>query len=223
MAISDSVYYRTGDIVKQNENKDVVCLSRVENQIKIRGYRVEPEEIETYLNQIEGIKQSVVTALETSEIDKILEAYFTSEISIDSKEIANYLSTKLPAYMIPSVFKRVEKFIENANGKIDRKRVLECVEVKDDDALTNIMLSDKLTNIQKRVFDVIIANLGEKVTDNVSLDMDFNSIGLDSITFIKTVVALEREFNFEFDDEMLLITKFPTVKSMVEYVESKAQ
>lgn len=223
VTISDSVYYRTGDIVKQNENNDVVCLSRVDNQIKIRGYRVEPEEVEIYLNQIEGIKQSVVTVLETSEIDKILGAYFTSEINIDSKEIANYLSTKLPAYMIPSVFKRVEKFIENANGKIDRKRVLECVEVKDNDALPNILLSDKLTNFQKRAFDVIIANLGEKVTDNVSLDMDFNSIGLDSITFIKTVVALESEFNFEFDDEMLLITKFPTVKSMVEYVESKAQ
>jgi len=41
--ISDSVFYRTGDIVKQDENKDVVCLGRLDNQIKIRGYRIEPE------------------------------------------------------------------------------------------------------------------------------------------------------------------------------------
>ena len=53
--------------------------------------------------------------------------------------------------------------------------------------------------------------------------MNFIDVGLDSITFIKIVVALEGEFGFEFDDDMLLITKFPTVQSMVEYVESKVQ
>lgn len=221
VTISDSVFYRTGDIVKKNENEDVICLGRVDNQIKIRGYRVEPEEVESHLNQIEGIKQSVVIALETNEIDKILGAYYISEINIDSKDIVDYLSAKLPPYMIPSVFKRVVKFIENANGKTDRKKVLECAEVESDDALLNVAVSDVLTDVQKRAFEVIIANLSKKVSDNVSLDMDFNSIGLDSITFIKTIVTLECEFDFEFDDEMLLITKFPTVKSMVEYVESK--
>ena len=223
VAISDSTYYRTGDIVKQNKNKDVVCLGRADNQIKIRGYRVEPEEVEAHLNQLEGIKQSVVIALETNEIDKILGAYYISEINIDAKVIINYLSPKLPFYMIPSVFKRVEKFIENANGKIDRKRVFECAEIKFDDDILDISVSDELNDVQKKAFEVIIANLSEKVSDNVTLDMDFNSIGLDSITFIKTIVALEGEFDFEFDDEMLLITKFPTVKSMVEYVESKIQ
>ncbi len=221
VTILGSTYYRTGDIVKQNENKDVVCLGRVDNQIKIRGYRVKPEEIETHLNQIEGIKQSVVIALETNEIDKILGAYYISEIKIDSKYIADHLYAKLPSYMIPSVFKRVEKFIENFNGKMDRKRVLECVEFKSNDDIPDVSASDELTDFQKRAFDVIITNLSEKVSDNVSLDMDFNSIGLDSITFIKTIVALECEFDFEFDDEMLLITKFPTVKSMIEYVISK--
>lgn len=221
VTISDSTFYRTGDIVKQNENKIVVCLGRVDNQIRIRGYRVEPEEIEAHLNQIEGIKQSVVISLETNEIDKILGAYYISELNIEPKDIVNYLSQKLPPYMLPSVFKRVEKFFENSNGKIDRKRVLECAEVKNDEAIPDVPVSDELTDIQKRAFEVIIANLSKKVSDNVSLDMDFNSIGLDSITFIKTIVALECEFDFEFDDEMLLITKFPTVKSMIEYVESK--
>jgi acyl carrier protein len=53
------------------------------------------------------------------------------------------------------------------------------------------------------------------------LDSDFSSIGLDSLTFIQLIVVLEETFGFEFDDEVLLITGFPTVKSMVEYVESK--
>ena len=83
--------------------------------------------------------------------------------------------------------------------------------------------ANTLTDIQKSVFKVIISSLSEKVSDNISLDMDFNSAGIDSITFVTTIVALESEFDFEFDDEMLLITKFPTVKSMVEYVESKVK
>ena len=223
VAIAESIFYRTGDIVKLNENHDVICLGRADNQIKIRGYRVEPEEIETQLNEIEGIKQSVVVALETNEFDKILGAYYISDNNMNLKNIVDYLLLKLPSYMIPSVFKRVDEFILNTNGKIDRKRVLDCTEIKTDDGIQEDSASNELNDIQKRAFEVIISNVSEKVSNNISLDMDFNSIGLDSITFIKTIVALEGEFDFEFDDEMLLITKFPTVKSMVEYVEIKIQ
>ena len=221
VTVSDSTFFRTGDIVKLNESQDVICLGRADNQIKIRGHRVEPEEIETYLNQFGGINQSIVIPLETNEIDKILGAYYTSDTDINSKDIVDHLVVKLPAYMIPSAFKRVEKFILNANGKIDRNRILECVEIKADKYLPKISDFNKLTDIQTRAFEIIISNVNDKVSNNISLDMDFNSIGLDSITFIKTIVALESEFDFEFDDEMLLITKFPTIRSMVEYVESK--
>lgn len=63
------------------------------------------------------------------------------------------------------------------------------------------------------------------IKDLTKIDINVNAIiqdiSLDSITFIKMVVALEETFNFEFDDEMLLIIKFPTIKSVIEYVESK--
>lgn len=76
-----------------------------------------------------------------------------------------------------------------------------------------------LAYIQNKVLDIIIQNLADQASSCVSIDSDFSEV--DSITFIKIVVALESEFDFEFDDEMLLITNFPTVKSMVEYVMSK--
>ena len=59
--------------------------------------------------------------------------------------------------------------------------------------------------------------------DEVNIDMDFESLNLNSISFITMVVQIESAFDFEFDDEMLLITKFPTVRSIVDYVESKLQ
>ncbi len=213
--------YCTGDVGMYLPDGDLVCLGRTDNQIKIRGHRIELEEIEAHLNQIEGIDQSVVIVLQTNETDKVLEAFYISDSNISSKDIAEHLSAKLPLYMIPSAFKRVERFILNTNGKIDRNRVLECEEIKSDNDMKKTSCSDELTDIQKRAFEVIVSNLSEKVTD-ISLEMDFKSIGLDSITFIKIVVKLEGEFDFEFDDDMLLITKFPTVKSIVEYVESMA-
>lgn len=221
VTVSNSTFCRTGDIVKLNEDQDVICLGRVDNQIKIRGYRIEPEEVEIYLNQIEGIEQSVVIALETNELDKILGAFFICDRNINTKDITDHLLTKLPSFMIPSVFKRVEKFILNTNGKIDRNRVLECKEIKFDNDIQEFSDSNALTDIQKKVFKVIISNISDKVSYNVSLDMELNSASIDSITFISTVIALESEFDFEFEDEMLLITKFPTVRAMVEYVESK--
>lgn len=75
-------------------------------------------------------------------------------------------------------------------------------------------------NITKKIFEVIIANLKSK-TDNISVDTELSSIGIDSLTFIKLVVALECEFDFEFDDEKLVIKEFQTIKSLINYTEKK--
>ena len=216
--------YRTGDVGRYLDNGDLEHLGRIDNQVKIRGHRIELEEIEAHLNQFLGINQNVVVAVETNETEKTLHAFYTSENNIDTKDISNYLSTKLPDYMIPAVFKRIKEFIQTANGKIDRKRVLECVEIESINYDTQTHIENKeLTGIQRRILSAIIESLKEKITDNIPLDTEFNSIGLNSIFFIKTVVTLETEFDFEFDDEKLLITEFPTVMSMIEYVESKVQ
>ena len=65
-----------------------------------------------------------------------------------------------------------------------------------------------------------IQNILDEKSITVNCDSTLADV-LDSITFIEIVVAVEREFDFEFDDEMLLITKFPTTKTMVEYVKGK--
>lgn len=81
--------YRTGDLGRYLEDGNLEYLGRTDNQVKIRGYRIELEEIESHLNQLEGINQSVVIALEASETDKILQAFYTSDNNINSKEISD--------------------------------------------------------------------------------------------------------------------------------------
>lgn len=216
----DVMVYRTGDMGRYLPDGELEYLGRTDNQVKIRGHRIELEEIESHLNQLEGIKQSIVIALETSETDKILQAFYTSDFDIKSKIITSYLSEKLPSYMVPVVFKHVESFIQTENGKIDRKRVLECVEIKVNDSVTESFNKSELNAIQKKAFEVIVSTLGSKIGD-VTIETEITGAGVDSITFIKIVVALEGEFDFEFDDEMLLITKFPTIKTMLDYTGSK--
>ena len=125
--------YRTGDIGKQLPDGNLAYLGRIDNQVKVRGHRIELEEIESHLNRYNGIYQSVVTVREKSETEKELIAFYTSKTALNQNSISEYLSNKLPDYMIPLVFKSVESFFYTMNGKIDRRRVLDCKEIKAED------------------------------------------------------------------------------------------
>ena len=150
----------------------------------------------------------------------MLQAFYTSDTTLDQKEITDYLSSKLPEYMIPVRFKRVESFIQTANGKLDRKRVLECEEIKTSDGLPEESTLSELSAVPQKAFAVIKSTLAP-TNEAVTLETSLGKAGVDSITFVTLVVALEGEFNFEFDDEMLLISAFPTIKSIIDYVELK--
>ena len=81
----------------------------------------------------------------------------------------------------------------------------------------------KISNIQERAYRVILSNLDETISelDAVALDIELSNIGLTSTSFIRLVLALEEEFDFEFDDNNMFVTSFSTIRSIVNYVESK--
>ena len=122
--------------------------------------------------------------------------------------------------MIPAMFKRIESFIQTTNGKIDRKRVLECVEIKVYETTPEKSILNELNDVQRKAFEVIVSTLDSKIGD-VTLETTLGRAGVDSITFVSLAITFESEFGFEWDDEMLLITAFSTIRSMVEYVDSK--
>nr|WP_176325129.1 amino acid adenylation domain-containing protein [Campylobacter mucosalis] len=105
--------YKTGDIGYFNENYELVCAGRADNQIKLKGHRIELGEIECVLSTHEGVK-NVACVFENERIF----AFYESEIELDLRE---FLSIKLPKYMLPRHFIRVSKFKLNNNTKIDRK------------------------------------------------------------------------------------------------------
>ena len=113
--------YRTGDIVRSLSDGNLQFLGRRDNQVKIRGFRIEPGEIESLLNQHEQVRQSAVIDSADDEGKTSLFAYFVSDNPIpSSSELRQYLAQKMPEYMVPSRFIRIEKIPLLPNGKIDR-------------------------------------------------------------------------------------------------------
>ena len=120
--------YRTGDLARIGEDGEIVLVGRADTQIKSRGYRIELGEIEAVLHAIEELEESAVVAVESAGIDGLAIAcgYVPREgIGLEPAELRTRLATRLPAYMIPSRWRRFERLPLNANGKVDRKALKE--------------------------------------------------------------------------------------------------
>lgn len=127
--------YRTGDLGRFNHSGNIKFVGRKDNQVKIRGNRVELREIESLLQKYEGIKETVVTAKISGQInnpgkisqqalpgknsDQVLCAYLVAAKEIPSSQLRDYLAQYLPQYMIPSFFVPIEKIPLTPGGKVD--------------------------------------------------------------------------------------------------------
>src|SRR5438132_5899287 len=118
--------YKTGDLVRYRADGNLEFLGRVDNQIKIRGFRVELEEIEGALRSHVGVSDCVVILREDRDGDKRLVAYVVAaKESVAISELRNFLKTKLPSYMVPAGFEMIESLPLMPNGKIDRRALPE--------------------------------------------------------------------------------------------------
>lgn len=114
--------YRTGDVVRYLEDGNLVYLGRVDNQVKVRGFRVELGEIESVLAHQPGVREAVVIAHRRSEQDVRLIAYVTATEGalIDERNLRQALAEVLPAHMLPNAFKILPSMPLTGNGKVDR-------------------------------------------------------------------------------------------------------
>ncbi|ATB38937.1 non-ribosomal peptide synthetase [Cystobacter fuscus] len=122
-AVRGARFYKTGDIGKYTLEGQLDFLGRLDDQVKVRGYRVELSEIESRIAEHEKVQQTVVLARGKEGADKQLVAYVVS--TAPAAELIEELKTKLrgqlPSYMVPGIFMVMESFPLNRNGKIDRK------------------------------------------------------------------------------------------------------
>jgi amino acid adenylation domain-containing protein len=115
--------YRTGDEGRYRADGTIEYLGRVDRQVKLRGQRVELEEIEGVLREQSGIADAAVVVREESSGDQRLVAYVAprKECAINTDEVRSYLRQRLPEYMVPGVLVEVQELPLTPNGKIDRR------------------------------------------------------------------------------------------------------
>lgn len=204
--------FRTGDIGMINENNVLECYGRLDNQVKIRGHRIEIEEIEEVVNRLSGIDQAFVfTKIEEEEC---LILGYLGENKIKHENISRYMMRYLPSYMIPRYSVKMDKFYYTNNGKLDRKNTynyyLSSYCVKNSTAVA--------VNEGNNIEDKVLRTIAQLLDCNPKLSDNFTELGMDSITFVRLIVELEDIFNFEFEDNMLLRSQFNDIHELVEYV-----
>lgn len=121
--------YRTGDLARFLPNGDIQIYGRIDHQVKIRGYRIDPLEIERFLEQHPDIINAIVIAKEYTDGHKRLLAFYCSKENIDIRDLNMVLKDVLPEYMHPSKYIKLESFPLTSNGKIDRKKLQENINI----------------------------------------------------------------------------------------------
>ncbi|MEO1801928.1 MAG: amino acid adenylation domain-containing protein, partial [Cyanobacteria bacterium J06629_2] len=174
--------YKTGDRVRYQSSGKIEYLGRVDNQAKIRGFRVELGEVEAALDSLENIKDNVVLVKDSDRGNKQLVAYIIPlDLSVTEQEWRKLLKDKLPDYLIPSVFVTCESFPLTANGKIDRQALLELDIVRSQPSEISLQPRTetelKLTKIWSEILNM----------ETVSTNSNFFSLGGDSILAIQII------------------------------------
>eukprot|EP00833_Pecoramyces_ruminatium_P001259 jgi/Orpsp1_1/1175291/evm.model.c7180000053302.1 len=179
------VMYRTGDLGKWTNEGEVEYLGRIDFQVKINGQKVELREIESKVLEIPEIQQCIAIDKMKDNEEKYLVCYYISnedEEIITNKNIRRYLSEKLPRYMVPNYYIRINEIPLSSTGKLNRR---ELPEPKEEDFITETYVAP-LNNIEKvicKIYDEVFNIPGIKI----GRMHDFYELGGNSFNAIKII------------------------------------
>ncbi|WP_313077157.1 non-ribosomal peptide synthetase, partial [Lacrimispora sp.] len=179
--------YRTGDLVCWSLDGNIEYLGRTDEQIKIRGFRVELGEIESRIQEMEDIRETAVIAKKAREGDTCICAYVVSEQQVEAKEIRDRLRKVLPDYMVPAYVMQIESIPVTRNGKLDRKALPE-----PEYQSTSEYIAPR-NMVEEMIVKAFVSILGVK---QVSVTDEFFDLGGDSIKAIR-VVSKIREAGYQ--------------------------
>lgn len=205
--------YKTGDLGRLLPSGEIEFLGRLDDQIKVRGYRIEPGDVIASLGQHPSVRECLVVTQEDSSGELELAAYVVlNNEHVTSTQLRQFLRTRLPEYMIPSVFVRIDAFPLTTRGKIDRSRLPRPEPAN--------ILADEVTNeralssTEQRIAEIAAHLLGR---ETISPDDNFFLLGGHSLLGAQLISQLRSAFGV--DIPLRTLFRGPTTTQLAREIE----
>jgi len=211
--------YRTGDILRRRFDGEVEYIGRADSEVKIRGFRVEIEEVESVIRNHEEIDDAVVTVDKGKFSERLVAwAVRKPEAEVDIPELRRHIQKSLPAYMVPSIFIFMKQLPLNAHGKIDRASL----SFDTTERLTESVNYESPRNQIESILTDIWAEMLE--LERISVHDDFLDLGGESIQAGLIAVEIRDRFNVEipiimFFEGMTIATLAEEIYQIQESIE----
>ncbi|MGG3526870.1 non-ribosomal peptide synthetase [Bacillus pseudomycoides] len=205
--------YKTGDLARRLPNGEIEFCGRADHQMKIRGVRIEPYEIESALLKVGNMKHALVTSKDFKNGSKYLCAYYTSNEKVDEEKVKKELLRKLPIYLVPSIFYRIDQFPVSVNGKIDREQLPE-----------PIIRNEHIKSLPQNETEEIISGMLLEILDiqseqEIGREENFFELGGHSLKAMNFLTKVNHEFKAD-----IKLTDFfenPTIRGTSDLIIKK--
>ena len=201
--------YRSGDLARYNGEGNMEFFGRLDNQVKLRGLRVELDEIEKAILAFDGVTSAVVVVRNNAVEGDHLVAYYTANKEFTKEELTAFISKTLTPYMIPKVMMKLDKMPLTPNGKVDKKAL---PEVQATETKRNVKLPT--TELGKKIASVFSRALG---IEEIGVDEDFFDLGGTSLSASKVaMLSLANNIPIAYKD----VFDCPTIAQLEAHINS---
>jgi amino acid adenylation domain-containing protein/thioester reductase-like protein len=205
--------YKTGDLGRYLDDGNIELIGRIDNQIKLRGFRIELSEIEAALGRHPEISEAVVVVQDNKNQQNLI-AYVVPSTSqnpnLQPSEIRNFLQASLPSYMIPSAIMMLEKLPLTPNGKIDRHAL---------PVPTNYELATTFTPPRNST-EEIIGRIWQEILNIEQVDIYGNFFELGGHSLLATRLILKIREVFQVDLPLRVLFEYSTIASLAESINT---
>ncbi|MBW4594950.1 MAG: amino acid adenylation domain-containing protein [Brasilonema angustatum HA4187-MV1] len=215
----ESRLYKTGDLARYLPDGNIEYLGRIDNQVKIRGFRIELGEIEAVLNQHDRVQVCCVIVREDTPGEtcteqsrsKRLVAYVVpqKEVTLTTGELRQFLSNKLPGYMVPNAFVMLESLPLTQNGKVDRRalKAPDCTSDSDRFLEARNQLELKLVQIWSKILKI----------DKIGVQDNFFDLGGHSLLASYLMTQIKQQYGK--DIPLTTLFQNPTIEQLAVIIQ----
>ena len=210
-SVNGQRFYRTGDFAKWMPDGNIAFVGRADNQVKVRGYRIELEEVEKVLSKLLPVQNIAVVAKTDDKNEKRLCAYLTlNDAESNVESLKQQAFERLPQYMIPSHWVVLETMPLTITGKINRK-VLPAIDFSVKQTRQVVKPSNRIEEKLLTIWEDILDRSNFGITDN------FFELGGHSVKAFQMLTEIEEAF--EVDISLQTIFNLPTIRQIAQSVE----